>query len=591
MEPGFARRPSLGGPAVIEALLDRCLAALDSEIEAVKAKPARERLADGIRIPYQAAEGLAAYRFETPIQGLRFAESIRAEWGGNRFESHLTDADDTHITLLLPEALGEAVAELDVEWENDFVLRKQREALWQLRHDPEEDQWDRLDRLFLKDDLSPGSGDPSQEFDLNSAQAKAVAMASAVPVTYIWGPPGTGKTSTLGHVVASFLEQGLKVLLVSTTNRAVDVMVLGTAHALDTRGSGHLRRELCRFGDPALDSETLHTLRYDVQVELHRDRQDNPEFAVFHNRNGMATTLARLATSDLFDGFEADAVVLDEASMATMPSVLLAAAKARRHVVVAGDPMQLPPIAVTDNAQAREFLETDLYALASGAKTPGDLFAWHDAHPHSTCFFDTQYRMQGDLAGLISTVFYAGRLKTGRATRAGKRYKSVRLIDTSPLGPTLSSTVPSGFHPKNQVHLDQLAALVKELAFREQVPLGQIGIIVPFRSVVRDIRARLKREGFVQVEVGTVHTFQGREKAVILFDTVMSGMEERGRVRHFRVRPFDESKTGLQVPRLLNVAFTRAKDRLYILADMDHIRRMYRGAFLGELLGQVTGDS
>ena len=38
----------------------------------------------------------------------------------------------------------------------------------------------------------------------------------------MWGPPGTGKTTTLAHIVSELLAQGLRVLVLSTTNAALD---------------------------------------------------------------------------------------------------------------------------------------------------------------------------------------------------------------------------------------------------------------------------------------------------------------------------------------------------------------------------------
>ena len=141
-----------------------------------------------------------------------------------------------------------------------------------------------------------------------------------------------------------------------------------------------------------------------------------------------------------------------------------------------------------------------------------------------------------------------------------------------------------GFQPVNEIHRALLVKMVRRLVLKNNVPVDEIGIIVPFRSTVYDIRDALYENDFGVVEVGTIHTFQGREKKVILFDTVMSGEERYGRRRHYSVRPFDEEKNGLAVPRLLNVAFSRSKDRLVILADMDHINKVYANKFLGELL-------
>ena len=56
--------------------------------------------------------------------------------------------------------------------------------------------------------------------------------------------------------------------------------------------------------------------------------------------------------------------------------------------------------------------------------------------------------------------------------------------------------------------------------------------------------------------------------------------------RHYTVRPLDETKNSnpIHVPRLLNVACSRSKKELYILADMEHIQKLYRNKFLGKLL-------
>ena len=144
-----------------------------------------------------------------------------------------------------------------------------------------------------------------------------------------------------------------------------------------------------------------------------------------------------------------------------------------------------------------------------------------------------------------------------------------------------------GFSPINEMHQKVLVDTAYQLVTRDLVPMEQIGVIVPFRSTVWDLRRALNKRGLTEIETGTIHTFQGREKRVILFDTVMSGMTERNQLRHFSVRPFDETKNGLRVPRLLNVAFSRAREQLIIFADMRHINRVYNDKFLGRLLNRL----
>ena len=71
------------------------------------------------------------------------------------------------------------------------------------------------------------SGDSiAQDGHRNDAQKDAIEKALTNRTVFIWGPPGTGKTATLGYIIANYLEQGKSVLFASNTNRAVDV---GTA--------------------------------------------------------------------------------------------------------------------------------------------------------------------------------------------------------------------------------------------------------------------------------------------------------------------------------------------------------------------------
>ncbi|MGW1465945.1 AAA domain-containing protein [Streptomyces sp. NPDC002308] len=57
---------------------------------------------------------------------------------------------------------------------------------------------------------------------LNARQRDAVAQALASEVLFLWGPPGTGKTDVVGHIVEGSFRQGLKILFLAPTNVAVD---------------------------------------------------------------------------------------------------------------------------------------------------------------------------------------------------------------------------------------------------------------------------------------------------------------------------------------------------------------------------------
>jgi hypothetical protein len=58
--------------------------------------------------------------------------------------------------------------------------------------------------------------------DLNESQNRAIQLCQDSNVAFVWGPPGTGKTTTLGHIVTELLAKNYRVLVTSTTNAAVD---------------------------------------------------------------------------------------------------------------------------------------------------------------------------------------------------------------------------------------------------------------------------------------------------------------------------------------------------------------------------------
>ncbi len=588
------------------------------------------------------------YAFSTQNQSFQYVDIIQCVDFAKPIEGKVVQFEDETLVITFDDPLPEPVIEIEVEWINDFILRRTLDQIEHICAAGNDHLSNRIEEIF--GDASLDLGDNSEETIFedgmrNKQQKEAIQKALKNRVTYIWGPPGTGKTATLGFIIANHLQKGNRVLFASNTNRAVDVGLMSVLSALSTTGEYFPMDKITRFGDNALDNEQLTSLQFDEQLKKKKelliqeirhsessggkkrliedtinrlekagmnipeslesqlgeysgehdeaqeellDALDNLAFKELKNKQLVATTLARVCTSDLLFGQAFDAVVIDEASMAGIPYVMILAARSKKHIVFCGDPMQLPPIASTDSFKHKDFLEKDVYMLVSGARQIGDLFAWKDKYPDQTCFFDTQYRLNSDLASVISEIFYDGRLKTGKkpaSLSAANPTVTVHVIDSSKYNPSIKiNRNEGGFRPQNEVHSHVVIEMIRRLILKERTPPSSIGVIVPFRSVVWDYRRLFREEGFYEVEVGTIHTFQGREKSAIIFDSVMSGQPAGFRKRHFSVRPFDETKNGLSVPRLLNVAFSRAKDRLLILADMEHIDEVYGKLFLGKVL-------
>ncbi len=646
-------------------LAKQSIKALESEIDTLRAYPAVVEWRDGARV------GAREFKFRSMHPALRFAESIRGLIPGQEEEemAEVVSMEHGETVLRFTHFDRPVLSNLRLEWENEFVPRKTRDEMVGLT---KQEEWlQRTEVLGLlsgseqeQDAFAASSPPPVMDPMLNASQRAAIHAALTKPCIYLWGPPGTGKTATLGHIVALSLAQGDRVLLVSNTNRAVDVVLKSACLALERNQVAIQPNRLTRFGDPVIDDDQIQGLSFSCQLEqIQAERRDQvsdeiqllnratkakealdrvakgkkPSSTVqlewelvqealkpygsldeleelidesvytrerteFRRKSLVATTLAKVSTSDLFRQHEFDVLVVDEASMAHIPQLLVAASHAKKRVIVAGDPMQLPPISVAEEPEARAFMELDIFSLVSGAKTSSALFEWHDQRRDVTFFFDQQYRMKDRLAKVISSVFYDGRLRTelaeDQADSPPDEQQSLAIenppatiINTESKDPyVIQEEGERGFRPMNPVHSDAVSKTILKI-LEKGWSQHDIGVIVPFRHVANQLMRRWTQEGLGDLEVGTIHTFQGREKPIIIFDTVMSGDRSSSKgERHYTVRPLDETKNEnpLHVQRLLNVACSRAKEELLIFADMRHIRKLYHDKTLGKLITRLS---
>lgn len=118
--------------------------------------------------------------------------------------------------------------------------------------------------------------------ELNHSQQQAVQLCSDSNLAFVWGPPGTGKTTTLGHIVTELLAQGQRLLITSTTNAAVD-QALAKLAALPDMQNYLEQGQIVRLGQA--NAETFGTglnqvvKRLNVQIQgrleqMRRRRQE-----------------------------------------------------------------------------------------------------------------------------------------------------------------------------------------------------------------------------------------------------------------------------------------------------------------------------
>src|SRR6185437_4846246 len=77
------------------------------------------------------------------------------------------------------------------------------------------------------------------------------------PVTYVWGPPGTGKTYTFARVAANHYFKNKRVLMLSQSNQAVDVLLSELARFTKKKKLFH-QGEILRYGSQSKDLTLEH---------------------------------------------------------------------------------------------------------------------------------------------------------------------------------------------------------------------------------------------------------------------------------------------------------------------------------------------
>jgi len=275
-----------------------------------------------------------------------------------------------------------------------------------------------------------------------------------------------------------------------------------------------------------------------------------------------------------------DAVVVDEASMLALPMTFYAAGLAKRHVVVAGDFRQIPAIVLSKELLAETWLKRDIFykfgiPAALERKEP----------PEELVQLKTQYRMHEDICSVMNGIFYDGTLKTDIKRLPGRKFPlgdtPLLYIDTSQFNPWTSLPL-GGFSRYNLVHALLSRNIACHLAERKylQDQMDQFGILTPYTAQNRLIQSLINEalgHGGAQL-AATVHRFQGNERDAILIDLTDSfGCRPS---KFITARNIDEDGA-----RLVNVALSRAKQTIVLLANFEYLRkRLSRSSIVRNIL-------
>lgn len=277
-----------------------------------------------------------------------------------------------------------------------------------------------------------------------------------------------------------------------------------------------------------------------------------------------------------------DVILIDEASMVPLPIAYYLSGIPKTRVVFAGDFRQLPPIARSETTVVKEWYARDMFFAA------GIVDDVNARRPRSNLAKLTrQFRSHQDLCELINKRFYGGDLTSHYTEKAKLNFTSsveylrdnrIVLIDTSELDGAGQFVDGS---KSNLMHALLIRRLCVDLAEMSEDPSAiSVGVIAPYRPQVELIQGLLAEKDLSGIAVGTVHRFQGDERAVMVLDLTESNPHKLG--GFFKATSIDE-----QGARLLNVALSRAQRNLVVVANLKYFREQLRS---GHVLRGILDD-
>jgi superfamily I DNA and/or RNA helicase len=562
-------------------------------------------------------DGSFTYYFDTSISvRIPVGSSIRLEWGSMMKSGRILSSEGRGIIISLEQSFGDLIPEA-------YLIHDPWELLEQLIQRFDEIKKSKQKRIRVKKLMDPSMPAKHPIEKITSNVHELMLRSKYNPITFVWGPPGTGKTYTLARVAANKYFQDKQVLLLSHSNQAVDVLLseistfikkkkrfqegdvlryganvgdaLATHDALTTnqlikkREPGlaenkdilieerrKLKQDLARSFSKR-DSSHLLDLEIKIARALEKIRQKEIEFV--KEASVVGTTLAKAASDPSIYEREFDIVILDEASMAYIPQIAFAATLGKR-IIICGDFKQLPPIASSRDSIVTKWLKEDIFHRTGIV----DRVKVGELHPH-LFLLKEQRRMHPDISAFTNQYIYQSLVGDHESVRTCHN----RIVEQSPFPMQAAVFVDTSFmgeycinDQRSNSRLNLWQLLLSFQLIHESYVGGarSIGYVTPYRAQANLMGLLLedlyeKELQSADIIAATVHRFQGSERDVMIFDTVDSNPQDRAGML----------LTGRDSERLINVAITRTKGKFIHVSDREFIHsHVYQSKTLRKLI-------
>ena len=263
-----------------------------------------------------------------------------------------------------------------------------------------------------------------------------------------------------------------------------------------------------------------------------------------------------------------DRTIVDEAGMIPQHQTFPILVRSRKAIIV-GDPLQIEPIISLSDQRRDDYRQT---AFLDKRLTETDYRRYSPEEEYRATTYHRAAGASGEDGdkgkGIQLKEHYRCQRSIIEYCDRIAGYDGLKVL-TKPTSPLLEKNLIA-YHVEgniiNNVNQEEVTAVCElvQHVLNQGYSIEDIGVISAFRlqadTLEKNLRQKFPR--FDRNSVGTVHTFQGAEKKIIIFSPRVSRLQDNSKLGWINKRP-----------NLLNVAVSRAQELFILVGNLDRLEK------------------